>query len=219
MSTATERATEAIRTKILTGELEPGARLREEDLAEAIGVSRTPVREALRRLDADGLVEFNANRGAQVASWSEHDIEEIFGLRAVLEGYGARLAATRITPEELAAARQDCAQMDQAASRTDLDAVAALNQRFHQRVLAASGNSRLVDSLAKLVELPLVHRTFRRYDVEALARSLAHHHELLAALEARDATWAESVMRSHVLAARAALARSNSVAQAVEGSA
>ena len=209
MASAVERALDAIRAKILNGELAPGERLREEELAEAVGVSRTPVREALRRLDADGLVEFNANRGAHVAAWTEHDLEEIFGLRAVLEGYGARLAAERITDTDIAALRDACAGMDAAERADKLDELARLNQRFHATILAAGGNRRLVESLAKLVEMPLVMRTFQRYDDESLHRSLAHHHEMLDALIARDASWAESVMRSHVLAARAVLARTN----------
>jgi DNA-binding transcriptional MocR family regulator len=80
--TAVERAYEAIRGGIFSGDHPAGSRLREEELAERIGVSRTPVREALRRLDAEGLVEFMPNRGAHVASWSEDDLREIFGLRA-----------------------------------------------------------------------------------------------------------------------------------------
>ena len=84
MSSAAEKAYEAIRDGIVGGELPVGGRLREEELAGTIGVSRTPVREALRRLDAEGLVEFSPHRGAQVASWSDQDLDEIFGLRGVL---------------------------------------------------------------------------------------------------------------------------------------
>ena len=102
MSSAAEKAYEAIRDGIVGGVLPVGGRLREEELAGSIGVSRTPVREALRRLDAEGLVEFSPRRGAQVASWSDQDLDEIFGLRAVLESYGASLAATRIGGDALA---------------------------------------------------------------------------------------------------------------------
>ena len=186
MSSAAEKAYEAIRAGIVGGELPVGGRLREEELAGTIGVSRTPVREALRRLDAEGLVEFSPHRGAQVASWSDQDLDEIFGLRAVLESYGASLAATRVAPEALAE-------------------VAGLNNRFHGGVLAASGNQRLVGLLSGVVVVSLVRRTFHRYSPEALARSHAHHRELLAALAAGDPEWAASVMRSHVLAARAVL--------------
>jgi DNA-binding GntR family transcriptional regulator len=203
--TAVERAYEAIRGGIFSGEHPAGSRLREEELAERIGVSRTPVREALRRLDAEGLVEFLPNRGAHVASWSEDDLREIFGLRALLESFGARLAAERIDRETLAALRELCDAMDRSLAGGDpgrVEHVAELNNRFHQRILAASGSKRLPLLLSSLVEAPLVYQTFRRYSAEQVARSMSHHRELLAALETGDGEWAASVMRSHVLAAR-----------------
>ncbi|MFC7529202.1 GntR family transcriptional regulator [Actinoplanes sp. GCM10030250] len=110
----------------------------ESELAATIGVSRTPVREALRRLHAEGLVDWAANRGATMPAWSDQDLEEIFELRALLE-------------------------------------------------------------------TPLVNRTFRRYDDAAMARSMSHHRELIAAFEAGDRAWAGSVMRAHILAARSTL--------------
>ncbi len=203
--TAVERAYEAIRSGIFSGEHPAGSRLREEELAERIGVSRTPVREALRRLDAEGLVEFMPNRGAHVASWSDDDLREIFALRALLESFGARLAAARIDHETLAGLRELCDAMDLALTGEgpdQVERVAELNNQFHQGVLAASGSNRLPLLLSSLVEAPLVYRTFRRYSAEQVARSMSHHRELLAALEIGDGEWAESVMRSHVLAAR-----------------
>jgi DNA-binding GntR family transcriptional regulator len=205
MSGAAEKAYEAIRDGIVGGGFPVGRRLREEELAGSIGVSRTPVREALRRLDAEGLVEFSPHRGAQVASWSDQDLDEIFGLRSVLESYGASLAATRIGPEALAELAGLADGMERASGRGQLDEVAELNNRFHAGVLAASGNQRLVGLLSGVVVVSLVRRTFHRYSPEALARSHAHHRELLAALAAGDPEWAASVMRSHVLAARAVL--------------
>jgi DNA-binding GntR family transcriptional regulator len=203
MAKAAEKAYEVIRDGIVAGAYPVGGRLREEELAGSIGVSRTPVREALRRLDAEGLVEFLPNRGAHVASWSDHDLEEIFGLRAVLESYGAGLAATRVGPADLVLLRDLAAAMEEAGHHHQLDVVAELNNRFHHTILRAAGNTRLVGLLSGLVQVALVHRTFRRYSPEALARSFAHHRELVAAFEAGDPEWASSVMRSHVLAARA----------------
>jgi DNA-binding GntR family transcriptional regulator len=203
--TAVERAYEAIRNGIVSGEHPAGGRLREEELAERIGVSRTPVREALRRLDAEGLVDFMPNRGAHVAAWSDEDVRDIFALRALLESFGARLAAARIDREALAGLRALCDAMDQAlagAAPDHFQRVAELNSRFHQGILAASGSKRLPLLVASLVEAPLMYRTFRRYSSEQVTRSMSHHRELLAALEIGDGEWAESVMRSHVLAAR-----------------
>lgn len=205
MASAAERVYDIVRSKIVSGELGPGERLREETLAETIGVSRTPVREALRRLDADGLIVLEENRGAQVASWTEQDLEEIFGLRALLEGYGARLAAEAIDEVSVAALAKLADEMEGAAARGAVEQIADLNERFHGLILDASGNGRLREAVARLVETPLVHRTFKHYSREALQRSLEHHREMVAALRARDGAWAESVMRSHVYAGRAAL--------------
>lgn len=204
MARAADMAYDAIRRRMLAGEFSPGAHLPEEELAAAIGVSRTPVREALRRLHAEGLVEFVANRGAHVASWTDQDLDEIFDLRALLESHGAGLAATRICPEDVERLRMLAESME-AIGADDLDKVASLNAEFHETVLAAAGNRRLVALLSAVVQTPLVHRTFRHYGTEALQRSFAHHRELVAALSAHDTAWAQAVMRAHVLAARSVL--------------
>lgn len=191
-----------IRREILAGERAGGQWLREGEVAAAIGVSRTPVREALRRLAAEGLVRHEPNRGVQVEAWGAEDLDEIFGLRSVLEPWGCGLAAV--------AGEVDLDELDDLASRMDaearrdplvLDTMTELNNRFHRLILEASGNSRLVGLVSSVVEVPLVWRTFSHYSAESMRRSLAHHHEIVAALRSRDATWAESVMRSHVHAA------------------
>ncbi|MGL5819122.1 MAG: GntR family transcriptional regulator [Phycicoccus sp.] len=197
----------AIRAQILSGERAGGDWLREEDLATALGVSRTPVREALRRLAAEGLVRHERHRGVQVVEWSTGDLDELFGLRALLEPWGCGLAAAR-GEVDLDALTALADRMDAAAARRtpDLDVVTELNNRFHRTILEASGNSRLVGLVAAVVEVPLVTRTFSLYTPEALRRSLAHHHEIVDALRAGDREWAESVMRSHVRAAWSSLA-------------
>ena len=208
MGRATQSAYESIKTRILGGAYEPGKKLSEEDLAAAVGVSRTPVREALRRLHAEGLVDWEANRGATVPAWREQDLEEIFELRALLEGYGAELAATRITPEEIARLRELCTEMEGYAAgqrRDRADRIAVCNAQFHEIILGAGRNRRLSALLGAVVQTPLVNRTFRRYDEAAMARSMSHHRELIDAFEARDRAWAGAVMRAHILAARATL--------------
>lgn len=203
--TAADRAYAAIRAALLAGEHEPGARLMEEDLAEALGVSRTPVREALRRLAAEGLVEFVANRGAQVVAWSEQDLREIYGLRALLEGQAARMAADRIDATGVARLRALVTAMDRAARAGDRVAVSEANAEFHRAVWDIAGNRRLAAMVAGLVQTPMVQRTFQRYRPADLRRSLGQHRELVDALEAADPAWAEAVMRSHILAARTVL--------------
>lgn len=205
---ASERAYRWIRSRIASGDHPVGGHLKEEELAEAIGVSRTPVREALQKLAAEGIVEFVPHRGAYVATWSATDIEEIFDLRARLESYGARRAASGVSSEQIVRLRSLANQMDAAArtrSANAADLVAELNNEFHQIIVEAAHSDRLAPLVTGLIQVALVHRTFRRYSPRHLARSLAHHHELVDALEARDPDWAESVMRSHVRAALAAL--------------
>jgi len=191
-----------IRRQILSGERAGGEWLREGDLAAVIGVSRTPVREALRRLAAEGLVRHEPNRGVQVEDWGVEDLDEIFSLRSQLEPWGCGLAAvTGRADLELLAELADSMDREARSEPPDLDAITELNNRFHRAVLEASGNTRLVGLVSSVVEVPLVWRTFSHYSAEAMQRSLAHHHEIVQALRAGDAAWAESVMRSHVRAA------------------
>ncbi|MBU2663935.1 GntR family transcriptional regulator [Actinoplanes bogorensis] len=208
MVRAKEGAYESIKSRILDGSYEPGAKLSEEELAAAIGVSRTPVREALRRLHAEGLVDWAANRGATMPAWSEQDLEEIFELRALLEGYGAELAAARISPDEITRLRELTTAMEESAASQApdrADKIAVHNAEFHAIILSAGRNRRLSALLGAVVQTPLVNRTFRRYDDAAMARSMAHHRELIDAFEAGDRAWAGSVMRAHILAARSTL--------------
>jgi DNA-binding GntR family transcriptional regulator len=208
---AADRAYSALRAGILTGRHGFGERLGEIEIAAELGLSRTPVREALRRLGSEGLVEVLPNRGARVRTWTAQDLEESYELRAVLEGLAARRAAARVEPAVLA-------EMDDLADRMvtvdpslghrpagDFDELAALNGRFHALITTAAGSAHLAATLGGLVQLPLVMQTYRRYTPAALARSHAHHREIVDALRAGDGAWAESVMRSHVLAARAVL--------------
>lgn len=207
MTQAADSTYDVIRAQILDGRRAGGDWLREDDLAAAIGVSRTPVREALRRLASEGLVFHEPNRGVRVTSWDSGDLEEIFALRAHLEPWGAGLAAASGGADT--AALSDLAdRMDHAASaeHLDLEVVTSLNNQFHRAILEASGNQRLVLMVTGVVDVPLVRRTFSYYSADRMRRSLAHHHEIVDALIARDPIWTESVMRAHVRAAWSTLA-------------
>jgi DNA-binding GntR family transcriptional regulator len=151
------------------------------------------------------VVDLSPNKGARVAQWTDHDVDEIFGLRVQLEGHSARLAAQRITPQQLAQLEEIAAAMEREVAGADpqrLEKITDLNNRFHQGVHAAGGNRRLVSVVAAVVQRSLVEKTFRHYEPHGLARSCAHHREILAALSAHDADWAESVMRTHIYAGR-----------------
>lgn len=203
---AATHAYETIRERILAGDLPGGHWLRETDLAGDIGVSRTPVREALRRLAAEGLVLYQQNRGVQVQSWRTEDLEEIFALRTLLEPWGCNLAATSgLADVDELGSLADAMDAAAAGRRPDFAELTELNNRFHGAILDASGNSRLRSLVASIVRVPLVSRTFTLYSRDALSRSLAHHHELVQALDHGDSDWAESVMRAHVRAAWSSL--------------
>lgn len=210
MSKSSDKAYEAIRDMIVDGVFAPGDHLSEEHLSAEIGVSRTPVREALRRLDAEGLVEFTPNLGAVVTTWTEEDSDEIFDLRGMLESYGARRATIRATDEQIAELRRLAEQQYRESVERragHLERIAELNSLFHRRMQEAAASNRLGRALAALIEAPLMMRTFQKYTPEDLQRSAQHHLEIVLALEARDPEWAASVMLSHIHAARGALNR------------
>lgn len=205
---ASTETLDAVRDLILNGQYRPGARLAESDLAEAVGVSRTPVREALRHLAAEGLVEITHNKGARVVAWTDAELEQVFDLRAEVEGLAARLAAQRATDDQLDAletvARQHL-KATEVGEHRDLDLVYRLNSEFHAGVVVSVGGSSFPAVLGSLVHTPILVRTLHKFDEAAMLRSAHHHLELVAAMRARDPLWAESVMRSHLLSARASL--------------
>lgn len=214
MARAAEQAYRVIREGILEGRYAPGERLPEESLAAEIGVSRTPVREALRRLHGDGFVEFVPNHGAHVVAWTAKELDEMFELRAMLEGYGASLAAKQVRADHLQRLGELAGQMQaiNTAERSHLDLIGELNNEFHDLVLEAAANKRLAALVSQVKLVPLTHRTFHLYTPEQLRRSLAHHEELVVALQQEDSAWAQSVMHAHVLGARSVvLARASDV--------
>lgn len=195
MSTAADKAYSGIRALILDGTLAAGEQLKEEELADRIGVSRTPIRDALRRLEAEFFVTRSDSQRSFVADQSVEDIDEIFTLRAMLEGHVAARAATVGGPELAAKLRKI---VDSAGDPSDVDGFLDHNADFHAEVLAGAGSERLATMLARLVSQPIVHRTARNYDADQFERSLAEHRELVDAIDRGDAEWARSVMTSHI---------------------
>lgn len=207
MAAAVERAYRAIRDGIVSGAYQPGDHLTAQGLAAVSGISRTPVREAMRRLHVEGLIRFIPNRGAFVVSLDEKDIFKIYDLRVVLESYAAEAASRAADTAQIEALEDLANELADAvaAPEIDLDLVARNNNDFHRLIVTAADNSRLETALTAIVETPLVLRTFRRYSLEELQRSASQHFELVKALKARDGLWARSVMTSHILAGRNAL--------------
>jgi DNA-binding GntR family transcriptional regulator len=212
-----------IRADIADGTLAPGEWIREGPLAEMLGVSRTPVREALNALAAEGLVEIVRNRGARVCSWTVRDVGEVYSLRGLLEGEGARLAVERATPEVVDELRAQAEQFEAAAADLSrlraagdggspaaeqaLRSAVAANGALHRGVMEAAQSPRLVALLASVSSTPLVELAFHHYADADLARSVAGHRDIVLGIDRRDAALAETAMRSHILGARHAAAR------------
>ncbi len=203
MSKASQSAYEAIRGRILSGEFPAGTHLKEERLAEVCGVSRTPIRDALRTLAAEDYVRVVPNRGTFVSEFSDSDIEDIFVLRSMLEGYAARMAAQRATPEQINELREQCEKIDtsmKAGDEPDRDAFLAANRRFHEIITEAAGSERLAQMIARLIEQPIIARTAQSYKEPHIERSNRQHMELIDAIESEDGSWAEAIMSGHILA-------------------
>ena len=198
---------ERLRALILTGEYGPDERLIEEQLAERLGVSRTPVRQALTMLEAEGLVEIAPNRGATVCSFSIEDVWDVYDLRAVLEGHAARRAAGRIERRELKRLQDLAGEMEGLPGRfedheEEIRALVALNQEFHGTIVQASRNRRLEHLINRTVEIPLMFKAFFWYTPHERTISNHFHRQILKSLERGDADRAGIIMREHVYEGR-----------------
>jgi DNA-binding GntR family transcriptional regulator len=191
-----------LRRRIVDAHYLPGERLTEERLAQDFGVSRNPVREALRVVEAEGFVEVQQRRGAVVATPRESTMRDMFAVRALLEPLAARVAAGRATDEDLAGLR---ALLDQARVATedgDLARVAELNSALHSRVFELSGNRWLVQFSVAMYRH--VHWVFRLGAAARAAHSWEEHVRLVEALESHDPDTAELAAAEHVQAAEMA---------------
>jgi DNA-binding GntR family transcriptional regulator len=193
-----------IREGILEGRLRPGDRLKEDMLAKELDVSRTPVREAIAMLQAEGLLEGQQHRGAQVRSYTPAELEEIYDLRSILEGYAARRAATRITPRQLTRLRTSVERMEKLEPK-DLEHLVQQNGIFHDTILQSADSQRLVAMVTQTRALPLIYQSYAWYTSAQLSLSLEYHRRVLSALERHDAEQAEYDMRHHLFNAKEAL--------------
>jgi len=197
---AGDAAAELVREAILDGRLLPGQRLKEGALASDLGISRTPVREALRLLETEGLVASLRNRGTFVRDYSADDIRDIYEIRALLETQAARRAAERCTPADHEALRASCERFE----RSDADTFAFNRENliFHATILRISGSERLTVMARTVIELPLMYTTtaFDADDVRHDAQ--AYHRRLTDAIGGRQPDRAADLMAEHVLQSR-----------------
>jgi DNA-binding GntR family transcriptional regulator len=196
-------AARILREAIFSGELRPGQTLGEENLARQLGISRTPVREALVLLRGEGLVETPPNRPAAVRSFTGHDLREMHSLRAVLEGYAARTAAPNLTDRQVGELERS---VERYAGMMDNDAMlrelVGENFTFHNTIIEAAGSERLETMIRQTTAMPLIYRSYMTYSRENRDSALQDHRKILAALRDRDPERAESLMKAHVLWAR-----------------
>lgn len=208
MAKAVDKAYYTVRERIVRGVYPACSRITEQEVAAAAGVSRTPVREALRKLHAEGLLEFIPHQGAIVTEWTSEDRDDVFEMRALLEGYGAARAARRMTPEILEELRQLAEeQYHETLSKREgyLERVGELNGRFHHLIQECAASPRLVTALSSMIEAQVMLKSFETYQDEDMIRSASHHLEIVRALAAHDPDWSAALMRSHILGARGAL--------------
>lgn len=195
-----------MRTLIANGELPPGSKLAEKELCESFGVSRTPMREAIRALSAEGLLVLTPNRGASVAVASMDQILESFVVMGVLEGLAGELAAHRITKAQLSAIRLSHARMLDCRREGDLDGYYDHNRAIHDAIFDASGNATLREA-RRIIHTRIVNLRFvARIGEDEWETAIAEHEEMLVALEARDGTTLGAVLRRHLDSKRAQVA-------------
>jgi DNA-binding GntR family transcriptional regulator len=214
MAAAVEKAYVAIREGIIGRAFPPNTHLTAQMLASATGLSRTPVREAMRRLHAEGLIELIPHRGAFVRGLDREDIHKIYDLVIMLETFAAEACALNATSEqldELAALSDDMERdlvvLNETGSTEAAEAMIEANGHFHRLIVAAAHNSWLEAAFTVISEAPQVLNTFRGYDADEMRRSQVQHVELVMAFREHNVEWARSIMRSHILAARRILLR------------
>ena len=202
-----EQVAERLRTRIFAHELPPGGWIDEQALTLEYGISRTPLREALKVLAAEGLVVLKPRRGCYVTELSEQDIDEVFPVMALLEGRVAEEAARRITSADFLRLAAIHEELEQHAAANNTDRFFETNQRFHTALQEIAGNrylAQLIDDARKVIKL--TRRDSLRLEGR-LKQSLAEHREILEALRLKDPARARQRMHDHLLSGRAALAK------------
>ena len=196
-STTSDEVYEKLRLAIVTGEIRPNAPLIEVDLANALNVSRTPIRESLQRLAADQLV-VPRKRGWAVKEYSAQEIQESYEVRAALEGYAARLAATRASDDEIAAITE-IQRLRDAETNPTREFRVRTNRQFHDGIIKAARNDRLAEAIYRSGRFYFNERIAAITSREDFAANQSDHARIVLALQSRDPAGAEEAMRSHIL--------------------
>ena len=194
-----EEVAERLRTSIFSHELAPGSWIDEQAIAKEYGISRTPMREAIKILAAEGLITMKMRRGAYVTEVSKSDLNQIFTVLALLEGQACRETALKASEGQLEALDSIHMKLERAAEDRDLEQFFAINQSFHDKLQEISNNpwmKRVIDDLRKVLKLQRRDSLSKRGRLES---SLVEHRKILSALLARDADLSEKLMKEHLL--------------------
>jgi DNA-binding GntR family transcriptional regulator len=196
------RAYDYLESAILTGRLKPRERLVEQELAEQLKMSRTPIREALRRLEERGLVRILPRRGAVVSDISPADVENVYVVRSALEGLAARLVIDHITSEEIERVRGLEAAHAQQATGGDVRALMRANDQFHDAIYGAARNPCLLDMIRQLRRQIYAVRFSGWVEPARIARSVAEHRQMVEALGRRDGDGLAGLTEEHLRVAK-----------------
>lgn len=189
---------QTLRQAILKGELQPGERLMEIKLAERLGVSRTPIREAIRKLELEGLVVMIPRKGAAVANITEKDTKDVLEVRRTLEMFAVEVACDRITPEQLEQLKEAAKAFEASNGSMDLIRIAETDMHFHEIIYEATHNERLIQMLNNLRENMYRYRIEYLKDPNYYNSLVAEHQEILNAVESKDKERARACMRDHI---------------------
>jgi len=197
-----QKAYTEIRRRILNGELSTETPLSEYQLAEELELSRTPVREAIKRLEREGLVQSIPNRGTFVAELTARDISEIYQVREQLEGFAARIAAETMSDESINMLEEEIRVLNTLASEGRLVEIVDSDVRLHKLIIASTQNSRLIELLGTLDDQMHRVRAVFPQSSKWLEATLAEHTDIVKAIKARDGGRAEKAMKAHLRSAR-----------------
>jgi DNA-binding GntR family transcriptional regulator len=198
-----ERAYNYLKSDLLSGRFAPGERLTEEHLAKSLGVSRTPVREALHKLESEGLVKPLESRGFYVARDSREEMEDLFDIRAALEGYAIRLICERITEETIQQLNELIKKAEDALARKKLDEIFDYNTQFHDVLHSViSRQTRFHNLIADTRKYVLRYRKDSLHYLDGARRTINGHKKILLAISLKDPDLCERVMRHHIREAK-----------------
>jgi len=198
---------EKLRMAIIGGDLEQGERLVETFIAENMGVSRTPVREALRKLEVEGLAENIPRKGTLVKGISKKDIIEIYEMREVLEGLEFRLACLNLSTLQITVLKEIIDKMEKSVISNDMVWYWSLHKEFHEIILFACGNSRLINEMKQVYEYLIRLRNFTLVMNKRVKEAMVEHKEIVEAFEKKDELLAEKIGREHTVHAKNFLAK------------